>query len=229
MVKPLPHELDVPLHNASTGLVGHSSELRIHNTVLIKGKVQGWIACDKSRNRMVQEVVTREAELQFPVLRLSDREVLKYREVRIEEPWTGQRRYDVRPLLAGNDRASAGETCGIGELVSRATFPRIAIQHRHQSNVRSAKYVRVTSGDRGSGRDAHERCARRNIRGVVKVRRYLRLQVRAALELGDTRDLPTVRRTLYESVPIVNLRKLVYIREVKDIGAVVGESSIVTA
>ena len=96
----------------------------------------------------------------------------------------GQRREDVRSLLAR--RSKPGKAIRVYELVSCQPRLRIADHLRHQSDIRSADYVRIVCLDRRRDCLAHEGCTGRNKRTVVEVAGYGRLQVHAGLVLCDS-------------------------------------------
>ena len=95
----LPAEFDRHLNNSVAEFVACNSErfasVGDQLALLIEVQVQGRIVGDEGRIRMVQEVVSREAELQFLVLGGSPGEILEQRQVSIKESWTGHSWEDV--------------------------------------------------------------------------------------------------------------------------------------
>ncbi len=132
---------------------------------------------------MVQEVVSREAELQFLVLGGSPGEILEQRQVGIKESWAGQSWEDIAALLARCGKTL--EAVAVDVLVRPKIFPWIADHLRHEQDVRGAKYVLAACLNRHSKRLTHERCTRRDIGGVVEVGDCCRLQL-AGLRRFDT-------------------------------------------
>src|SRR6185437_1304368 len=132
-------ELQDQLDRAVTIEVIGVTEVRIGCDLTLRVKVQlqsgsraGWI---ESRQRMVQEVVGRSAELEL--LRFGDLERLKQRQVVVDE----RRTFDVgehkRPVVA--DRGSR-KTRAVNVLTLSEILARIARQHRLDTDIR-------TSGD----------------------------------------------------------------------------------
>jgi len=59
----------------------------------VKRQVQVLVAVEERPVRVVQEVIAGEAELQLSALRLSESEILKHRDVRVEEAWARRSRH----------------------------------------------------------------------------------------------------------------------------------------
>ena len=136
---------------------------------------------------MIQEVVSRETELQFLVLGGSPGEILEQRQVSIKESRTGQGWEDVVALLARCGKTL--EAVPVDVLVQAQVFPWIADHLRHEQDVWATKYVLAACLDRHSKRLALERCTRRDIGGVVEVliAAACRLQVCSRFDTGQYR------------------------------------------
>ena len=74
-----------------------------------------------------------------------------------------------------------------------------------------------------------ERCARRDIGGVVEVRvaAACRLQVCTALILANTGNLPVVEYAFHQLVLAVDIGNLVDVSEVENMRAVVGKRAVI--
>ena len=102
---------------------------------------------------MVQEVVSREAELQFLVLGGSPGEILEQRQVRIKESRTGQGWEDIAALLARCGKTL--EAIPVDVLVHAQVFPWVADHLGHEQDVRGTEYVLVACLDRHGKRLSH--------------------------------------------------------------------------
>src|SRR2546421_11083799 len=88
---------------------------------------------------MVQEVVTREAELELPVLGVAPGEVFEQREVAVPETRAGQGRENIVALLARcNVRGEAGT---VDVLVGLEPTSGIAGQRGHKRKIRGTDRV----------------------------------------------------------------------------------------
>src|SRR6185369_5060483 len=105
---------------------------------------------------MVQEVVPREAELQFFVLGGSPGEILKQRQVSIEETRTGQSWEDIAALLARFGKPL--EAVPVDVLVRPQVLPWVADHLGHEQDVWGTKYVLAACLDRYGQRLTLERC-----------------------------------------------------------------------
>src|SRR5256884_8678676 len=107
----------------------------------------------------------------------------------------------------------------------------IAGQCGHNGDIRSANDVLTARLNRRKKGLAHERGTLFDKAGEVKIAipGNRRLQVGAALVLGNARDLPAVRRAFHEPVGIVYCRKLIDISKVENVRAIVREGSVVAS
>src|SRR5258708_21767031 len=131
--------------------------------------------------RVVKEIRAIEADLQF--LRLFNLEVLEESQVGVEEGRSVNRRKHARAVLA--DARRDGETARVDELVCRQPRGRVAGQDRVELDIIRAQQRNV----------ADVECRARDLVAVETHAEVLTLypcQVRAALELRNTRELPTV-------------------------------------
>src|SRR6185437_12404959 len=165
---------------------------------------------------MVQEVVSREAELQFLVLGGSPGEVLEQRQVGIKEAWAGQSWEDIAALLARFGKTL--EAVPVDVLVRPQVLPWIADHLGHEQDVWGTKYVLAACLDRYGQRLTLERCARRDIGGVVEVgvTATCSLQVCSALILPNAGNLPVVEYAFHQPVLAVDIGNLVDVSEVEN-------------
>src|SRR5260370_42524247 len=130
---------------------------------------------------MIQEVVSREAELKLSVLRAAKGEILEHRQVGVEESRASQGRKDIVALLAWRSKRSKARAVDV--LVLFEPCGGIARPFGHQCDVRGTKHVLAARPARrrkspaperrpcrGEGRGARNPSARRP---PVRARRVL--------------------------------------------------------
>lgn len=102
-------ELSLSLDDSVSGLEIGVSEFNpwsglCQDAVLVKLQFQTGVTLPVERtNRVVQEVIAREPELQLPAFGVPEDEVLEHREIAVEEPWSGCAREDEVPILSGRN------------------------------------------------------------------------------------------------------------------------------
>ena len=85
------------------------------DSVLIESQIKSVVAALEGAIWMVEEVVAREPERQFLAFRSPERKVLEHRDIAVEVMGAGQRREDIRSLLAR--RSKWREASRVHELV----------------------------------------------------------------------------------------------------------------
>src|SRR6266705_5280731 len=186
------------LQDAVADLIRCVSELWVQRSARVKSEVQARVIGDEGPIRVVEEVVSRDAELQFSAL--GEGEILEYREVTIPKARAGEGRKDVVALLAR--RGEWRKAGAIDVLVGLERTSGITGQRGRNRDVSCSKYVIAASWEAvrvyytcrvGIGESlAHKRRTGFNKAGIAKVRANRGLQIHTGLVLRDAGDLPPI-------------------------------------
>ena len=165
---------------------------------------------------MVQEIVTREPELELAVFVVSNLKILEDGQVMVHEPWPAHVGKLEHPILT---RRRSAKTNPVDVLPVRKPLAGVAEQQRLNLDGVGPGNQRLTNRDPIGVRPTHIEV------GVLRVRAY----IHSAFQNGNSRELPSIDQRFPDNIAFEEIGHQPTIRDVENMGPVVGNNPIVAA